>query len=51
MKLAILGSRGVPATYGGFETSAEEVGSQLSEKNDIEVYVTCENIRDKIEDD
>ena len=50
MKLAILGSRGVPATYGGFETFAEEVGSRLSEKNDIEVYVTCENAQDKIEE-
>lgn len=30
MKLAILGSRGVPARYGGFETLAEELGRRLA---------------------
>lgn len=50
MKVVIIGSRGIPATYGGFETFAEEVGSRLSEKNDIEIYVTCENAQDKIEE-
>ena len=29
MKTAILGTRGVPASYGGFETLAEELGSRL----------------------
>lgn len=31
MHVAILGSRGVPAQYGGFETAAEEVGARLVE--------------------
>lgn len=30
MKLAILGTRGVPASYGGFETLAEELGRRLA---------------------
>ena len=29
MKIAILGTRGVPARYGGFETFAEELGARL----------------------
>jgi len=31
MKLAILGSRGIPAAYGGFETFAEELSTRLVE--------------------
>lgn len=30
MRIAILGIRGVPANYGGFETFAEELGSRLA---------------------
>ncbi len=30
MKIAILGTRGVPARYGGFETCAEELGKRLA---------------------
>ena len=30
MKLAIIGTRGVPANYGGFETFAEELGARLA---------------------
>jgi glycosyltransferase involved in cell wall biosynthesis len=30
MKIAILGTRGIPACYGGFETLAEELGARLS---------------------
>jgi glycosyltransferase involved in cell wall biosynthesis len=29
MRIAILGTRGVPASYGGFETFAEELGARL----------------------
>jgi glycosyltransferase involved in cell wall biosynthesis len=32
MKLAIVGTRGVPAAYGGFETFAEELGARLVER-------------------
>lgn len=32
MKIAILGTRGVPANYGGFETLAEELGRRLADR-------------------
>ena len=32
MNLAILGTRGIPANYGGFETLAEELGARLAER-------------------
>lgn len=40
MKLAFIGTRGVPARYGGFETAAEEVGSRLVRRGH-EVVVYC----------
>jgi len=40
--VAILGTRGVPARYGGFETAAEEIGSRLADAgHDVIVY--CRN--------
>lgn len=41
MKLAILGTRGIPARYGGFETFAEEISMRL-ELSGISVTVFCE---------
>ncbi len=41
MKIAILGTRGIPARYGGFETFAEKLATGLSE-NDFDVTVFCE---------
>ena len=39
MRIAIMGSRGVPAAYGGFETLAEELGARLVERgHDVTVY-------------
>ena len=39
MKLAILGTRGVPAAYSGFETLAEELGARLSQRgHEVTVY-------------
>ncbi len=39
MRLAILGTRGIPARYGGFETFAEELGARLAEHgHEITVY-------------
>ena len=32
MRVAILGTRGVPANYGGFETFAEELGRRLADR-------------------
>jgi glycosyltransferase involved in cell wall biosynthesis len=40
MKIAILGSRGMPARYGGFETLAEEISTRLV-KRGHEVTVYC----------
>jgi len=41
MKLAILGSRGIPAGYGGFETFAEELSVRLVQQG-VDVTVYCE---------
>ena len=39
LRLAILGTRGIPACYGGFETFAEELGARLSARgHDVTVY-------------
>jgi glycosyltransferase involved in cell wall biosynthesis len=39
MKIAFIGTRGVPARYGGFETCAEEVGKRLARRgHDVRVY-------------
>ena len=39
MKIAILGTRGIPANYGGFETFAEELSPRLVQKgHDVVVY-------------
>lgn len=39
MKIALLGTRGVPANYGGFETCVEELGKRLVERgHDVTVY-------------
>jgi glycosyltransferase involved in cell wall biosynthesis len=40
VKLAILGSRGIPARYGGYETFAEQLGIRLAQKG-IQVTVFC----------
>lgn len=46
MKLAILGTRGIPANYGGFETFAEELSVRLAARgHDITVYGRSNNIR------
>src|SRR5437867_2013254 len=46
MKLAILGTRGIPANYGGFETFAEELSVRLAARgHDVSVYGRSNNIR------
>lgn len=40
MKLAILGTRGVPPSYGGFETFAGELSTRLARRGH-DVYVYC----------
>lgn len=39
LRVALLGTRGVPARYGGFETAVEEVGRRLADRgHDVVVY-------------
>lgn len=39
LRIALVGTRGVPATYGGFETAVEEVGQRLAGRgHDVTVY-------------
>lgn len=39
MKIALLGTRGVPASYSGFETCVEQVGRRLAARgHDVSVY-------------
>ena len=40
MRIAILGTRGIPARYGGFETFAEELSTRLAQRGH-EVTVYC----------
>jgi glycosyltransferase involved in cell wall biosynthesis len=48
MKLAILGTRGIPANYGGFETFAEELSTRLAARgHDVTVYGRSNNIQYK----
>ena len=42
MRIAMIGTRGVPARYGGFETAVEEVGRRLTARGH-EVTVYCRN--------
>jgi glycosyltransferase involved in cell wall biosynthesis len=45
-RIAIIGSRGIPAKYGGFETAVEAVAPQLAEMG-WSVFVSCEGPRDR----
>src|SRR5215207_7890633 len=39
MRIALMGTRGVPARYGGFETAVEEIGRRLADLgHDVVVY-------------
>lgn len=50
LKIAILGTRGVPANYGGFETCAEEVSVDLAKRgHDVTVYGRKGNYDDKLD--
>ncbi|MEI6153191.1 MAG: DUF1972 domain-containing protein [Deltaproteobacteria bacterium] len=41
MKIAILGARGIPARYGGFDTLVEELSVRLVNQYNIDVTVYC----------
>lgn len=45
MKIALLGIRGIPASYGGFETAAEQLGKRLvSRGHQVTVYCRSHHI-------
>lgn len=47
MRIALVGTRGVPARYGGFETAVEEIGRRLSEwGHDVTVYCRRDGVDD-----
>ena len=49
MKLAILGTRGVPAAYGGFETLAEELSARLAGRgHDVTVYARAHGVSSRV---
>ena len=41
-KIAIVGSRGIPASYGGFETFAEKISLELNQKYEYDLTVVCD---------
>jgi len=42
LRIAILGSRGIPANYGGFETFAEQLATRLASRgHQVTVYAEC----------
>jgi glycosyltransferase involved in cell wall biosynthesis len=46
MRIALLGTRGVPASYSGFETCAEELGARLVERgHEVTVYCRSHHIK------
>ena len=47
MKIAMVGTRGVPARYGGFETAIEEIGQRMARDGD-EVLVYCRGAEEPI---
>ena len=49
MRVAILGTRGVPAAYGGFETLAEELSVRLARRgHDVTVYARRGCVREEV---
>lgn len=46
MRIAMIGTRGVPARYGGFETAVEEIGQRLAARGH-EVVVYCRDAEDQ----
>ncbi len=49
MRIALIGTRGVPARYGGFETCVEEVGSRLAARGH-DVVVFCRPTHDLVDE-
>lgn len=50
MRVAILGTRGIPAAYGGFETLAEELAAGLADRgHDVTVYARPGGVRARVD--
>ncbi len=47
MRIAMMGTRGVPPQYGGFETAVDEIGRRLVDRGH-EVIVYCRNPRQRL---
>lgn len=48
-RIAIIGTVGIPAKYGGFETLTEQLVSNLSDEFDFTVYCSKRNTQKKKE--
>jgi glycosyltransferase involved in cell wall biosynthesis len=49
LRIAMIGTRGVPANYGGFETCVEEIGARLADKgHSVTVYCRESYYREKL---
>lgn len=49
MRIALLGTRGIPANYGGFETFAEELSTRLIQRgHDVTVYCRTNNVETRL---
>lgn len=50
LRLAILGTRGIPANYGGFETFAEQLATRLAARgHDVTVYCRAGNVDPRLD--
>jgi glycosyltransferase involved in cell wall biosynthesis len=48
VRIAILGTRGIPAAYGGFETLAEELSARLAARgHDVTVYARPHGVKER----
>jgi glycosyltransferase involved in cell wall biosynthesis len=51
MRIAFIGTRGVPASYSGFETCVEQVGRRMVERgHDVTVFCRTTHYRDRLRD-
>ena len=51
LRIAMVGTRGVPARYGGFETCVEEVGSRLAKRgHEVVVYCRATNSESRLQE-
>jgi len=49
MRIALLGTRGIPANYGGFETFAEELSARLVKRgHHVAVYCRTNNVSSRV---